>query len=297
MNDHTVLSARDYSLRVEGLIERDRYAQARAELGEALAQYPDDSDLLYCSALVDYLTGQPDDARATMLRVLSREPDHYAGRSLLATLHQDSGDLAAAELVLIDLLRDFPESGHHYARYAMLMYRTMHLDKAKALAHEALRLDPDNEMALIACLIGDLIDGRKGAEQERLAVLMRRHPESAGTAHMLITHLVRRGQYRAAKRIAIELLKLNPNSREILALVVDLETLSHWTMLPLWPFNRWGWAASVVLWVATVAVFSGAGKVAPHILGPLNIVLLSYCAYSWIFPSLLKRWLKRRAGI
>ncbi len=297
MNDHSVLSARDYSRRVQGLIERNRYAQARDELAEALAQYPDDSDLLYGAALVDYLTGKPDDAREALLRVLSREPDHAAGRSLLATLYQEKGELPAAETVLIDLLRDYPASGHLYARYAMLMYRTMHIDKAKALAHEALRLDPDDELALIACLMGDLIDGRKGAEQERLAALMTRHPESTGTAHMLITHLVRRGKYRAAKRIAIELLKQNPGSREILGLVVELDALSHWSMLPLWPFNRWGWAASVVLWVAMVAVFSGAGNLAPHILGPLNIFLIGYCVYSWIFPPLLKRWLKRRAGI
>ncbi|NHZ87862.1 tetratricopeptide repeat protein [Massilia sp. CCM 8733] len=297
MNDHGVFSAHDYSRRVRGLIERNRHVQARDELAEALGQYPDDSDLLYHAALLDYLTGQPDAARSALLRVLSREPDHYAGRSLLATLYQESGELPAAETVLIDLLRDYPESGHHYARYAMLMYRTRHLDKAKALAHEALRLDPDDELALIACMMGDLIDGRKGAEQERLAALMSRHPESAGTAHMLITHLVHRGKYRAAKRIAIELLKLNPGSREILGLVVELDALSHWSMLPLWPFNRWGWAASVVLWVTMVAVFSGAGKIAPHILGPLNIFLIGYCAYSWIFPSLLKRWLKRRAGI
>jgi tetratricopeptide (TPR) repeat protein len=297
MNEGSGLSAHDYSRRVLALVERKRYAQARDELSEALGQYPDDSDLLYGAALVEYLTGKTDQARSALLHVLSRDPDHHAARALLATVHQDSGELPAAELVLIELIREYPESGHLYARYAMLMYRTLHLDKAKALAHEALRLDPDDELALIACLIGDLIDGRKGAEQERLAALMRRHPESAGTAHMLITHLVRRGQYRAAKRIAIELLKLNPGSQEILGLVVELDVLSHWSMWPLWPFNRWGWAASVVLWVITVSVFSGAGKVAPHILGPLNIVLLSYCAYSWIFPSLLKRWLKRRAGM
>ncbi|MDM5180621.1 tetratricopeptide repeat protein [Massilia sp. DJPM01] len=297
MNDHIVLSPREFSARLLGLIERKRYAQAGDVLAEALAQYPDDSDLLYGSALLDYLTDRRDAARATLHSVLSRAPDHYAARSLLATLYQDSEELPAAEAMLLDLLKDYPESGHQYARYAMLMYRTMHLDKAQALAHEALRLDPDDELALIACMMGDLIEGRRGAEQERLSVMMSRHPESLSTARMLITHLVHRGKYRAAKRIAIELLKQHPDSPEILELVVDLDALSHWSMLPLWPLNRWGWGASIGLWVLTLVVINGLGRIAPHAVGPLSIGLIAYCVYSWIFPSLLKRWLKRRAGI
>jgi tetratricopeptide (TPR) repeat protein len=297
MNDHVVLTAREFSARALGLIERKRYAQAGDVLAEALGQYPDDSDLLYGAGLLDYLTGKNDDARAVLLRLLSRAPDHYAARSLLATLYQESGELPAAEAMLLELLHDYPESGHHYARYAMLMYRTQHIDKAQALAHEALRLDPDDELALIACMMGDLIDGRDSAEQERLSALMLRHPESMGTARMLITYLVRRGKYRAAKRIAIELLKLHPDSPEVLELVVELDALSHWSMLPLWPLNRFGLGATVGLWVLTVAVINGAGQFAPNAVGPLSVGLIAYCVYSWIFPPLLKRWLKRRAGI
>ncbi|NHZ79924.1 tetratricopeptide repeat protein [Massilia sp. CCM 8695] len=297
MNDHVVLTARELSARLLGLIERKRYAQARDVLAEALAQYPDDSDLLYGSALLDYLTDRRDAARATLHSVLGSSPGHVAARSLLATLYQDSEELPAAEAMLLDLLKEYPESGHLYARYAMLMYRTMHLDKAQALAHEALRLEPDDELALIACMMGDLIEGRRSAGQERLSVMMSRHPESLSTARMLITHLVQRGKYRAAKRIAIELLKQHPDSHEILTLVVELDALSHWSMLPLWPLNRWGWGATIGLWVLTVIVINGAGRVAPHAVGPLSAGLIGYCVYSWIFPSLLKRWLKRRAGI
>lgn len=297
MNDHVVLTAREFSARALGLIERKRYAQAGDVLGEALAQYPDDSDLLYCAGLVDYLSGKHDEARTVLLRVLSRAPEHYAARSLLASLYQESGELPAAEAMLLELLREYPESGHHYARYAMLMYRTQHIDKAQALAHEALRLDPDEELALIACMMGDLIAGRRSAEQERMSALMSRHPESLSTARMLIAHLVRRGKYRAAKRIAIELLKLHPDSPEILELVVELDALSHWSMLPLWPLSRWGLGATVGLWVLTVLVINGAGRIAPQAVGPLSAALIGYCVYSWIFPSLLKRWLKRRAGI
>jgi tetratricopeptide (TPR) repeat protein len=297
MSDNALLSARDYTVQVDGLIERGRYAQARMLIGEALSHYPQDSGLLFASARIDYDSGAADDARSTLQEILTRDPDDYLARSLMVNVLQDAGDLPGAELLLIDLLREYPEAAFQYARYALLMYRTLHIDKAKALAREAYRLDPNNELALTTCLIGDIIDGRRGAEQAGLARLLQGHPESENTARMLITHLLARGRYRAAKRIAVELLKLYPNSREILALVVQLDALSHWSMLPLWPFNRWGAIGSVAFYVITLVVLNLVRSQAPLFSSVATYTLLGYCLYSWIYPPLLTRWLKRRAGL
>jgi tetratricopeptide (TPR) repeat protein len=297
MSDNALLSARDYTVQVDGLIERGRYAQARMLIGEALSHYPQDSGLLFASARIDYDSDAADDARSTLQEILARDPDDYLARSLMVNVLQDAGDLPGAELLLIDLLREYPEAAFQYARYALLMYRTLHIDKAKALAREAYRLDPNNELALTTCLIGDIIDGRRGAEQAGLARLLQGHPESENTARMLITHLLARGRYRAAKRIAVELLKLYPNSREILALVVQLDALSHWSMLPLWPFNRWGAIGSAAFYVITLVVLNLVRSQAPLFSSVATYTLLGYCLYSWIYPPLLTRWLKRRAGL
>jgi len=297
MNDGGVITARGFAQQLDGLIERKRYTHARALLAEALGQYPDDSDLSYASALLDFLSDDHQESRTTLQRVLMRDPDHFAARSLLAVVCQGLDDLEQSEAVLLDLLKDYPEAAQLYARYAMLMYRTMHVDKAKQLAREALRLDPQDELALTACMIGDMIDGRGGDEKETLAALMVRHPESVSTAHMLIRHLISRGRYGAARRIAIELLKLEPSSQQALSLVIELDALSHWSMLPLWPLNRWGWAASAGLWVMTLLLLNLAPKIVPGSSASVSFALLGYCAYSWIYPPLLKRWLKRRAGI
>lgn len=291
------LTPRAYALQLDGLIERSRYAQARTLLGDALRHYPDDNRLLFASAHIDYLTDDPDSARRTLHQILARDPQHYPSRSLMINLHQEAQELEQAEAVLLDLLREYPEESFQYARYAMLMYRTMHIDKAQQLAREALRLDPNDELALTACLIGDMIDGRPGAERASLASLMQGHPESESTARMLITYLVDCGRYRAAKRIAIELLKLYPNAREVLELVVQLEALSHWSMLPLWPFNRWGWMASAGFYFIVLLAMNFVRRSDPHSADVALYVLLGYCAYSWIYPSLLTRWLKRRAGL
>lgn len=297
MNDGAPLSARDFQQRISHLIERSRYDHAGTILAQAMAQYPDDPDLLYESALLDYLQERNDSAKATLQTILRNQPGHFQARYLLFGVLQDEDELAQAELLLLDLIRDYPESAVLYAKYAMLMFRTRHLKKGHALAREALRLDPNDDLALMACMMSDMISGQRRAEQTSLAELMMRHPENLGTAHMLITHLVQRGRYRAAKRIAIQLLQAQPDSRHILTLVVELDCLSHWSMWPLWPLNRWGWLASGVLYILTLIGLNWIHHAHPQLSGPANAIMFSYVAYSWLYPPLLKRWLKYRAGI
>ncbi len=297
MNEFAILTAAEYSTRASVLIERQRFGQARSVLAEALASHPDDADLLYQSARVDYLTEDLQQALETVRHVLAIEPLHLDARYLLACIYDERKELPASEAVLLELLREYPEFGMLYARYAMLMYRTFHIDKAKALAREALRLAPEDELALIACAIGDLIEGDRKVPAATLSALIRKYPENADTARLLVVHLIGIGQYWAAKRIAVELLKSQPNSRENLELVVQLETLSHWTVLPLWPLNRWGVAATVVVFIATMVIFKLLGIFAPEHRSAFSNFMIAFMAYSWFYPPLLVRWLKRRAGL
>ncbi len=297
MNEAATLSAQALQQRVSNLIERKRYDHASAILAQALAQYPDDADLLYESALLDYMQERNGAAKTTLQSLLTREPTHFQARYLLFGVLQDEGELAQAELLLLDLIQDYPEAAVLYARYAMLMFRTQHLKKGHALAREALRLDPNDDLALMACMMGDMITGQQHAEQANLAQLMSRHPESISTAHMLISHLVQRGQYGAAKRIAIQLLQTQPDSKAILTMVVELDCLSHWSMLPLWPLNRWGWLASGVLYILTLVLLNWLRQTSPQSVATVGSLMLGYVAYSWLYPPILKRWLSHGAGI
>lgn len=297
MSDSITLSAHDYQVRIDGLIERRRFAQASALLGEAFANFPDDSGLLHSAATLDYHSEDYEGALHTLQQLLRGEPEHLNGRYLLVGVHEAREDWAAAEAVLIDLLHDYPESSTMYSRYAMLMYRTQHIDKAKELAREALRLDPEDDGALAATMIGDLIDGRKGDESNSLAALMQRHPEDMVTARLLIIHLLERGRYWSAKRIAVELLKAQPDSGEVLALVVEIEVLCHWSVIPLWPLNRWGIGATIALWLGWILVYKLLRSYVPQVAEPAAIFILGFCVYSWVYPPLLRRWLKRRAGL
>jgi tetratricopeptide (TPR) repeat protein len=298
MSDSANLSAGQYQQRISHLIERGRLHHATQELALALAEFPDDSDLLYEAARIDVEHKHFEKAKDTLLQLLTRDPEHLSGRFLLVAVYEALKELVKSEAVLLDLLREHPQNSTLYAHYSLLMYRTLHVKKADALAREALRLDPNNEQALAACLMGDLIKGNTGAQKVRLSELLRKYPEDQWTSRLLIVHLTEQGKYWSAKRIAIELLRAQPDSAEILNLVVELETLTHWTMIPLWPFNRWGVGATIGFFLLTLFGLTQLNKfIGREWTGTINTTLISYCVYSWVYPSLLKRWLQGRAGI
>ena len=273
------------------LIERQRYAMARGLLAEALRSYPDDADLLYLLAYIDYSEKKFTDADKTVSSALSQAPEHYGARMLRATLYEEQKRYSESEAVWIDLLRDYPESPDCYAGYADLMLRTLHIDKAERLTEEALRLAPDHSRGLfIACLI-QVIHGHSLAEgNEHLQQLLREHPEKVNTLLTLIIALEQRGEYRSALRVAQQLVSMHPGAQSFVELTRTLKRNTHWSMLPLYPMMRWGWGGA-----ATVTLIGIIGvRIAGHAL-PTGLALtviygwLAYVIYSWVWPPLLKK--------
>jgi hypothetical protein len=74
--------------RVELLLERRRFDQARPMIGEGLRANPDSVELLYFSAFIDWVHDRNDDAQATVGRILSLDPENYAARILRGQILQ-----------------------------------------------------------------------------------------------------------------------------------------------------------------------------------------------------------------
>jgi tetratricopeptide (TPR) repeat protein len=286
------LSAGEAAARADALIERRRLEQARALVAGALAQSPRDRELLYRAALIDHLEGASEDALATLRSLLAQDPAHVAGRWLLSLVLQDAEQLAEAEGILLGLLRDHPQSAHLLGAYAMLMLRTLHLEKAGRLAAEGLRIDPEDEACLFARAVCEITHSN-GASEGALAQLLQSHPDDAGVVRLLVAALAQRGDSRAALRLARELLRAQPDSEEYLDLVRNLRFATHWSLLPLWPILRWGWAASAVLWFGGLVVANSLRRGSPVAAGVFLCLWLAYVLYSWIWPPLLRRRMLR----
>ena len=173
-------------------------------LGEALTRHPEDARLLYLSAYLDYLTDQFDGALATLTQVLSASPEDADARQLQAVVLAEQGNSSDAELVWIGLLREYPEEPRYLGGYARLMLRALNLDKARRLGSAGLSLDPDDHECLCAVALCDLITG--GADDSGVLIdLLRKYPDSASSALLLVVALKERGDLKGAHRVAQQL--------------------------------------------------------------------------------------------
>jgi tetratricopeptide (TPR) repeat protein len=274
------------------LLERRRFAQARQVIVRGLARQPDHATLQYLGACVDHAQGANDKAMQSLQALLAREPGHFGARVLMADVHVALRQFADAESMLIDLLREYPESADLYAAYADVMLSTLNLDKALALAGEGLRHDPEHLGCLQVVAIGELIQGGSSGGSEHLERLLRHHPDRLQSLTTLVVALNERGDHRGALRLARELLRSQPDSAELVGLVRALHVQNHWSMLPLYPMQRWGWGGAIG--VTLFGIFGLRlleGRIPGLAFTTLSTVWLIYVIYSWVWPSLLRRML------
>jgi predicted Zn-dependent protease len=281
-------NAAHYAEQAFWFIERRRLHEARRVIQEGLAQHPQDPDLLFHGAQVDWIDNKNAEAEATARQVLVSNPHHAPARQLLASLLVEKGELADAELLLVSLLRDYPEAADLYGRYARLMLRTLHLEKAEKLAQEGLRYDPEDRECLLALALCETARNGGGSNQG-LEKLLAAHPESQSAVHALVVALVNAGRIDEAHRVAQGAMRADPANENLVELVRELRIQNHWSMKPLWPLQKWGWGASIGLYIGAFVTFRVLEKTAPDLAFPAAMVWISYAIYSWVWPSLIRK--------
>ncbi|MGE0031012.1 MAG: tetratricopeptide repeat protein [Steroidobacteraceae bacterium] len=276
--------------RAHFLIDRQRFDQARTIIGEGLASDPDSDQLLYLSAFVDWAEDRLDSAHTTLRQLLATEPEHYGGRVLLARLLKERKDFQGAEKLWIALLKEYPEDADLHAGYGELMLEVLEVDKGRRLAEEGLRHEPEHEHCLYVVAMARLIDGESLGHNTELATLVSSHPEHLRAGTTLVIALQERGRTREALRISQELLRAQPSHPQLLQNVKALKVATHWSLLPLYPIQRWGWPAVFALW----AIFAfGLPRIAPglppNIATGVTVLWIAYVIYSWVWPPILRK--------
>lgn len=281
----------DVVRQVDALLQRRRTDLARSLIAPALASHPDHTALLLQSAWIDYLDDRHDEATRLVRQVLLVEPTSESARLLYFELLIEEEKNVDAERVIIELLREFPEDASYYGRYANLMLRTLNLTKALQLAREGLKYDPDNVECLAAQATCECIDDPNAASHG-LQQLLVRHPQLIRTLIMVVVALDQRGDVRGAKQVAQELVRAQPDNVHLVDLARQLNVKGHWSMLPLWPVQKWGWGASFAIWIFAIVGIRALDKVSPTASGVFAVMMLIYVVYSWVWPPLLRRILK-----
>lgn len=261
-------------------------------LVDAYALDPDDSGNHLLAARIDLEIGDYPAARRNIEAVLSAWPSNVEARLMMFELQGCTGEQAAAERTIIGLLHENPDTEEFYALYAQLMLQTLHVEKAGALAAEALRLDPTNRLARIVSLLVAVIEGRKSGAGAELEELVRDDPEALHVAWSMIAVLQSEHRYGEALEVMRGILHATPDDEDVVESLVQLRVASHWSTVPLWPLTRYGWAGSGALWVAAIAGIMVTRLMAPDWTGTLAVGYLVYVVYSWVWPPILRRWVR-----
>ncbi len=285
---------REIQFRVRNLIERRQYSQAQALLSEAFSIEPDDFANHLLAGRIALETDEYDDARTNIERALLQHPDSIEARLLMFSVERHSDRFAEAERIILDLLRDNPDDAQLFGCYAELMLRTLHLEKAGALAAESLRLDPTERLARTVSLLVRVIEGDRGGALAELEELVRNEAEALHAAWSIVMVLQSEHRHGEAFQVMRGILRSMPGDESIIEAMIELRAASHWSIVPLWPLNRYGWIGSGALWAAAVGSFLLSRALAPETTGPLVGGYIAYVVYSWIWPPLLKRWLRWR---
>lgn len=291
--DDPHLDASERLLQISELLDRHRTALARTLLKDALQTDPENVDLLYQAARADSLDDDNAGARRTIEHVVSIDPKHVAARWMLVNLLVDDDDLVEAERVALELLHEYPRSADLYATYARVMLRALKLEKARDLCMEALRLAPDNEAALSMMALCNLIERPNDPQNPSLRKLLAQRPDDQRTLGLVVTALAYAGQTREALRGARELLRLQPNSKHLVHNVRELSFGNHWSLAPLRPLQRYGWGASIGIWIGGIVLVQMLGRSMPELANALGWFIFGFAVYSWVWPPLLRRLLFR----
>lgn len=285
----------DYMTDIWSLIEIKRYQEAKHRIQGAMQEQPSDAELFFAAAVIENDLGNLAEAQQLVLEGLSNEPKHHGLRYMQFLVLKENAEYAEAEEVIIPLLNESPSKPDYLCGYAQLMMLTFHLEKARALCDEALRVAPENIKATSTSYLLNICSGKADASDHELQNIILQDPESEHTLSLIATDMLEKKKYRQAQNIVQELVRIDPHDQGYIDSAIEIRTLTHWTSLPNWPLNRFGWPASVAIWLVAVILlrFIGDSPEATWVT-PFAYSYLAWVVYTWVQPPLLKAWLKRR---
>jgi tetratricopeptide (TPR) repeat protein len=262
--------------------------QARKRVADLLRENPSSVNGLIFSAWIENRLGDNEKALALINQALVAAPNNENALAVLFTVFRDLQRFSEAENAIKTLLKIAPENGQHYAQYAFLMLKTLHLKKARTLIAEARCLCPDDVYVKLISLLIATAGGGATEIDHQLSDIIRNYPDKIQTTVAIFAVLERKGRYREALKIAQELLRADPGNRKFLNAVINLKILSHPLMVPLYPIKRLGRGGVLVyiMWAAAIIAVH-------HFLGewslPFLLCFIAYLAYSLIVTIILKK--------
>ncbi|MEW6235401.1 MAG: tetratricopeptide repeat protein [Candidatus Omnitrophota bacterium] len=300
--------------RGRALLDLERPEAAIDELQAALAEDPQSAEAECLMALAYAMLANYPIAELHVRNALTLDPDNAYSHYVYGMILQDSQRDGGAEREYLRAIHLLPVCADFHAAYAWLLYRNGQMDKAKKIARNALRFDPENVEALR--LLGHLnmeefdVDVAQATFQRALAI----NPESSGShAGMGMAYLHRNQADKAAIELR-ESLRLEPNNPYAQELYLQSVKSRHRLYYLFW---RWSLSLKRLgrtkafflifgLWILINAITTMRQKMPEffdrHPLADTAVLILVvlyilFCIYTWIADPLFnfcarRGWIK-----
>ena len=211
---------------------------------------------------------------------LEQDPSGLGLLYLLSLAEEQRGDLAAAEAAILEALGQSPDDPQLLTQYASVLMRAGALDKAGRVLAAAQASDPGSPDVLTA-RIDHAYLRHDTAEAERLTIeLLAYDPQSVQGHRMLGALAFDRGAVAGAAERLGEAVRLDPDhgrTAEGARIATRLQQPFYW---PVRFFDRFGAAQTWIAFVVVLVGLRAAGLEA--VAGPIALVWLVVCAWSWI---------------
>jgi tetratricopeptide (TPR) repeat protein len=133
---------------VQLLRDYRQYAAAYQILGEAVAKYPDDIELVYDQAMVAEKVGKPDEMESLLRKVIQAKPEyHHAYNALGYSLADRNIRLTEARQLIDKALTFAPNDPFIIDSLAWVEFRLGNSAEALRLLSDAFKARPDAEIA------------------------------------------------------------------------------------------------------------------------------------------------------
>ncbi len=186
-----------------------------------LSRFPDDANFLCLSARALTRLGRLDDADREVEKALSLFPEFDRAHEVQGDLLLAKGDLPAAAGAFEEALKLNPNRQQTRMKLGRLRMRMGHVDKAKALRGEFLKLDQDNQDIVRAV---NLEKEEKPVEAERIyRDILRRHPDNVSAMRLWARLGSRQQRYRDAETLLKRAVEVAPDFNQAWADLVSVQ--------------------------------------------------------------------------
>lgn len=270
-----------------------RFEAAAPLIEKCLRQNPQNATAFYQMAVVEFSRGHFQESRELCREALRFGYDETTGYHFIGSAYQHEGKFTEAEEAYLAGLEKNPLDGDLIASYGGLMLEAGHDKKAFALLERARELEPNSEKVNQLLLDFYFAKGDKSMQLEYIRNVMETSADEVQNLTNMAMFHVLKGDLKEARECYRQAFLLNPEDRNILALLEYYDTVSHPLFAPHRLMGKIGGPA--VAWLGFIVISILLVELnLPTLLTIFVVAYVFFALSTWITPLFYKWFVKGR---